>query len=250
MASRYYYDGSLQPGSIELTTSEAHHLIHVKRAKLGQHVELFDGQGRAVEAEIIELKKRAAILRIDQQSADSVDSNENSKPGVEIVLASSVPKGDRFRWLIEKATEIGVTKFIPLVTDRAVVTPRDSKLEKHRQYVIEACKQSGRNQLMQIASLMSLEDLCQAQNSTTQMFVGHPRASCTSLADWQEAVKPSVATLLLVVGPEGGLTDQELDLLDQNNAVRVCCSPHILRTETAGIVMSTLAVSVVYQSQS
>lgn len=241
MASRYYYEGSLEPGNIELTDSEAHHLIHVKRTRVGECIELFDGQGHAVEAEVIELKKRSAVLKISKQIQSEI---QNQRP--EVILASAIPKGDRFRWLIEKATEIGVTQFIPLITERSVVSPRDSKLEKHRQYVIEACKQSGRNQLMNISSLQSLNDLCAEANQSTQIFVGHPSTNITSLEQFQNCIDPATTSLLLIVGPEGGLTEQELGLLDNKKANRVCCSPHILRTETAGLVMSTVAINVVH----
>ncbi|MBL4884440.1 MAG: 16S rRNA (uracil(1498)-N(3))-methyltransferase [Planctomycetaceae bacterium] len=240
MASRYYYEGSLQPGNIELTDSEAHHLIHVKRARVGECIEVFDGQGNAVEAEVIELKKKLAVLKIDQQFR-----HDEEQSRLEIVLASAIPKSDRFRWLIEKATEIGVTQFIPLITQRSVVSPRNSKLEKHRQYVIEACKQSGRNHLMQISASMTLNELCTESEKTTQIFVGHPGTTFASLEQFQQCLKTTTTSLLLVVGPEGGLTNQELNLLDDKNVIRVCCSPHILRIETAGLVMSTVAVCAV-----
>jgi len=243
MVSRYYDAGTFETDNIELTDSQAHHLVHVKRAKLGERIELFNGRGKAVRAEVIELKKKSAVLQIVQQDY----TDEDDSITIEIILASAVPKGDRFRWLIEKATEIGVTRFIPLITKNSVVSPRETKLEKHRQYVIEACKQSGRNHLMDISNSQTLEELCRElqDKQTTQIFIGHPRGDVAPITQLQNGLSGEVASLVLVIGPEGGFAPEEYDLLEKNHALPVCCSPHVLRIETAGLALASLAVSVV-----
>ncbi len=243
MVSRYYCPRALNTGNIELAGSQAHHLVHVKRAKRGESVELFNGQGKAVRAEVIELKKRSAVLQIAQQDF----SCEEDSTAFEIILASAVPKGDRFRWLIEKATEIGVTRFVPLMTQHSVVSPRETKLDKHRQYVIEACKQSGRNHLMDISDSQTLEELCRElpDQQKAQIFMGHPRGNVAPLTQLQNGLSGEVDSLVLVVGPEGGFTPDECDLLEKNHALPVCCSPHVLRIETAGLALASLAVSVI-----
>ena len=106
-------------------------------------MELFDGRGKSATAEILAVHKKAVDLKI-------LHTTETPPPDCRVILASAVPKGDRFRWLVEKAVELGVDRLIPLVTERSVVKPGVGKREKMEQTVIEASKQCGRNWLMAI----------------------------------------------------------------------------------------------------
>ncbi len=246
MVSRYYYDGTLQPGNVELSGLQAHHLINVKRARLGERVELFDGRGNAVHAKVVELSRKSVVLQVEHPARSC--QQQTTVP--EVILASAVPKGDRFRWLIEKATEIGVARFIPLITEHSVVLPRETKLEKHRQYVIEACKQSGRNCLMEISEQLRLPDLCHDfKTKSAQILMGHPHGDISSPYQLQKCMDENVTSLLLIVGPEAGLSDDEIDLLKKHHAIPICCSPNILRTETAGLVLASLAVSSSFKNE-
>ncbi len=220
-------------------------MINVKRARLGDTIELFNGRGEAVRAEIIALKKKSAVLQISREK----HPHKKSVPCIEIILACAVPKGDRFRWLIEKATELGVTRFIPLITKNSVVSPRETKLEKHRQYVIEACKQSGRNDLMVLSDSQTLDEFCSSlQNKQgTKIVVGDPHGEAGAFSQMQKFFSAEVTALVIIVGPEGGFTAEENDLLQQNHALPLCCSPHILRIETAALALSSLAVSVLVE---
>ncbi len=245
MIDRYFYAGKLDCTEVELTGPQAHHLIRVKRARLGEIVELFDGRGNAVRAEVTKLEKQAALLRIDQPG---LGSHTEKVPAIEVIVASAVPKGDRFRWLIEKLTETGITRFIPLMSEHAVVSPRDTKLDKHRQYVIEACKQSGRNHLMEISAPRTLQELCgkMRDQEKTRLFVGQPHGEVVPISQFNNGLTGEITTVILVIGPEGGFTRDECELLEENRAVPVCCSPHVLRIETAALVMSSLALSLLY----
>src|SRR5262249_15441748 len=129
-------------GRLRLPADEARHLSRVCRLGLGDQVEVFDGQGFATTAEVVvirddwvELSARGAPLPVRQ-------------PECALTLATAVPKGDRFDWLVEKATELGVERLIPMLSERSVVDPRSSKLTRLRRTVIEASKQCGRARLM------------------------------------------------------------------------------------------------------
>ena len=152
-------------------------------------------------------------------------------PRVTLTLATSVPKGDRFDWLVEKSTEVGVSRLIPIQTRRCVVEPRPNKLDRIRRAVIEASKQCGR------ARLMTLEELTPwprvIDPSTTGLrLIAHP--SGRTLHDW-----PTIAEgdeVMLAVGPEGGFTDEEVELATAAGWHPVSLGRTILRIETAGIV--------------
>src|SRR4051812_18068883 len=134
MSDRFYTPQPLAPGEFVLDGAEAHHLAAVRRFAPGDRVTLFNGDGFDYPAEVVAVGKKSASLAVlDRLAAD----RELSFP---LVVASAVPKGDRGDYLIEKLTELGVTRFVPLVTARSVVQPKSDKFARA---VIEASKQCG-----------------------------------------------------------------------------------------------------------
>src|SRR5215831_8855509 len=133
MAERFFTPDSLAPGEYVLTGAEAHHITTVRRFGPGDRVVLFNGDGNEYAAEVVGVAKKAVTLNV---------------LSVAVIVASALPKGDRADFLVEKLTELGATRFIPLLTARSVVVPKESAVEKFRRAVIEASKQSGRNRLM------------------------------------------------------------------------------------------------------
>ncbi|WP_339747294.1 RsmE family RNA methyltransferase [uncultured Rubinisphaera sp.] len=236
MSKRYYHPAPWKQHEIELEGPEAHHLIHVMRAKVGDELELFDGAGGVAPATIINLKRKTVSLEIDL-SCKIVTEEADFK----IVLATAVPKGDRFRWLVEKATELGVSELIPLNMERSSVAPRESKIDKHRQYIIEACKQSGRNHLMRLQDMQSFSDFCKSNSEQNRKsLLGDLNSDFDSFEELQSWGK-STTVFTVVVGPEGGLSDLEFEIATQCDMRRWQVGSHILRTETAGLAMATLA---------
>lgn len=152
-------------------------------------------------------------------------------------VAAPLPKGDRAQFLIEKLTELGVRAFVPLRTRYSVVNPREAKLEKLQRHVIEAAKQCGRTLLMEVAPVMDWADFCGQTHWSPLRLVAHPggeRAAADALAERREDVT-------LAVGPEGGFTDEEIELAKANGWRTVTLGPRILRVETAAILLAGLA---------
>lgn len=227
MAERYFLPEFPSGDCSELAGSEFHHLAHVMRANPGDHIVVFDGQGNQADAQIVGISKSRASLRLADRRLDP-------SPRRNILLATAVPKADRFRWLVEKATELGVSRLIPLQTTRSVVAPGVLRLEKARQTVIEACKQSGRNRLMSIEPLTRWEDLLRETFPTTVTFVADPTGR--PLAAFPADARAN--DVLLVAGPEGGLTAIEGAQAVEAGASLVSLGPRVLRVETAAIVLS------------
>ena len=199
MADRYYFPDCNNGDTCELTGREFHHLVHVMRSVPGDLVAVFDGLGTEADAQIVRLSGSRAELRIVNRRSDP------DAAGTEIVLATAIPKSDRFRWLVEKATELGVSRLVPLKTIRSVVHPGELKLEKMRLAVVEACKQSGRNRLMTIDSPQEWGEFIRNATATGPTFVAD--RSGTPLADID---RPLAGHVNLVIGPEGGLSEAEL----------------------------------------
>ena len=235
MSNRFYLPSDLAQPELMLLGPEAHHLAQVLRLRPGQTVVLFDGEGREVDATIVAVSKRE--VRLEPGSVRQLMDPQSLR----LTLAVAPPKGDRFRWLVEKATELGVERLIPLRTTRTVVDPRNAKLDKLRQTVVAACKQSGRARLMSINETTDFESLC------TSRAAHHSTASATLLLHpdappLREQLRSVEGEMLLVIGPEGGFTSEELEQADALGFQRGALGPTILRTETAALAGASVAL--------
>lgn len=222
-----------EQAAVELDGSEAHHLLHVLRAKVGDHVGLFNGQGDEAVAELVNHRKRSAELRILDCWTTPAESDE-------LILATALPKGDRARWLVEKATELGVTRIIPLRTARSVVEPGEGKMDKLTQAAIAACKQCGRSRLPRFDSLTPLTDVLQefsASLPTQILLLADPRAERT-VGQLFATLEERIQTTIALIGPEGGFTVDERSAAIAAGATSVRLGSHILRIETAALAIS------------
>ncbi len=160
-----------------------------------------------------------------------------------LTLATAVPKGDRFDWLIEKATELGVDRLIPILTERSVVDPGAAKLTRLRRSIIEASKQCGRNRLMVLESPTGFEKLIHSSVESTN-FLADPMGTPAN----QMVPIPSSGTVVLAVGPEGGFTPRERDLALQARWAPICFSVNTLRIETAALAGCAILFSAMRES--
>jgi 16S rRNA (uracil1498-N3)-methyltransferase len=152
-----------------------------------------------------------------------------------LTLATAVPKGDRFDWLVEKATELGVARLVPLITARSVVHPGTSKLDRLRRRIVEASKQCGRSRLMELAVPIPWTDCVSREFSGKDVWVADP-----SGAPFSRGEVPSQGSVLAAIGPEGGFTPDELEAACRHGARLVALGRRILRIETAGMALSAL----------
>jgi 16S rRNA (uracil1498-N3)-methyltransferase len=233
VSDRFYFPAFDDLDEVELAGSEAHHLLHVMRAAVGDRVVLFDGQGATATAEVIAKAKKSATLRLLECATEVTDRT------TAFTLATAVPKGDRFRWLVEKATELGVDRLIPLDTARGVVHPRDTKLDKLQQTVIAACKQSGRNRLMAIEEAAPWDAFVSRELHNRVALVAHPTGKPLHQI-LSESTQPR--SVVAAIGPEGGFTDAEVEAAVASGAQLVSLGKTILRTETAAIATAAMVM--------
>jgi len=226
MSERYYVNCPLQPGPAEVEGPEAHHLAAVCRVRAGDAVCLFNGDGREYSAEVVAVGKRSVSLRV------LTVETPNRELGFRVEVAAPLPKGDRAQFLLEKLTELGVTHFVPLRTQRSIVHPRETKLEKLERYVIEASKQCGRNVLLQVRPLMDWQDYCRSNDLPKLKMLAHPSGS--------ESTVSHAMPVAIAVGPEGGFTEEELEFGRSAGWRVVGLGSRILRIETAALVLVAL----------
>jgi 16S rRNA (uracil1498-N3)-methyltransferase len=234
MSERFYTETPLRAGGVvTLDDTETRHLVQVLRHRPGDEVVVFDGRGSEADARIESASKRGAALRVL-----AVRTTESDGPS-RLTIATAVPKGDRFRWLVEKATELGVDRLVPLSTERSVVDPRDAKLDRMRQTVVAACKQCRRNRLLEISSTATLSEFLAEPHAGGALAVAHPGGRATS--SWLDSV-PLGRSLSVLIGPEGGLTNDEVERAVNAGAEKIALGTHILRIETAVIAVAAIAM--------
>ena len=204
------------------------------RAKPGSEVVLFDGSGAEFSARV------ERIGRSDVDLAVLERREVDRELPVEITLAVALPKGDRQRWLVEKAVELGVARLQPLRTARSVAQPSSSTLKRLRRAVIEASKQCGRNRLMEIEPPVDWPTLVARTTDRPCRLLAHPGGTADRQASFSAAA--TGRNPILAVGPEGGFTDEEVATATTAGWQCVDLGPRILRIETACLVMVAWAV--------
>ena len=233
MADRYFLPQFPEGDLCELAGVEFHHLAHVMRGSPGDRLTVFDGQGAEADAEIVRLSKASASLRLATRRRES----HPTRP--DIVLATAVPKADRFRWLVEKATELGVDRLIPLQTARSVVAPGAVKLDKMRQAVIEACKQSGRNRLMQLEPLTLWSEFVSAVVPSACTFVADPAGlPLPNVSESRLEKRTRSSRRWTGRGADGNGTRRG----DRGRGAHGRLGPRILRIETAALALAAVFI--------
>ena len=221
---------------IELEAGAARHLTSALRMSPGQVITLFNGQGGEYTAELIEAKKgkaKVSITNFDQVSRES---------SLSIHLAIGISRGERMDWIMQKATELGVSEITPLFTERCEVKLSGDRLEKRvghwQQVAISACEQSQRNTVPLVNKPKKLEQW-QASCVASLKLVLHHRTK-SSLTD---TPRPS-AEVALLIGPEGGLSEREIEQAIALNFQPLALGPRVLRTETAPLAAIAILQSL------
>ena len=228
--SRFYQATELQVGAdLELSAENHRHAIQVLRLKLEEELIIFNGEGGEYTARVIEMEKRNSKVRIEAYDPVNRESSLSST----LVLAMIKP--DKMDFAIQKAVELGVSNIQPMLTKRSVINIKANRLDKKMQHwqavVIAACEQSGRTAIPQIAEPLSIE----------QCLQHYQASSCIAMLPTTDRKFKDLGTLktdvgiALFIGPEGGFTDDEEHLMEENEVNAVNFGSRILRAETAVI---------------
>ena len=212
--------------NIELDKNACHHLTRVLRLKDGDNITLFNGDGCEYSATLI-CQGKKVFAQINNKASTDRESNLN------ITLLQGISKGDRMDMCIQKAVELGANKIIPVICQRTVVNLKAERGEKKLRHwqgiIVSACEQSGRNHLPELASPLTLKDALENNSNSLNLTLDPTAESGFS------AFKPTSNDVTLLIGPEGGLTKEEIELSLLNKFSAARLGKRILRTETAAI---------------
>ena len=230
---RIYTDTPLQAGAeAQLDDKAAQHIGRVLRMQPGQVLSLFNGDGQDYPALIASASKKNVTVQVEQPTANSSES------ALEIVLGQTLSKGDRMDYAVQKATEMGVTRIVPLSTERCDVRLKgdreDKRLSHWRSVAISAAEQCGRARVPDILPVMNITEWLEYSRRCEVRLVLHHRTeqSLDSLA------KPN--SVALMIGPEGGLSADEIAQAEKSGFLPVALGPRVLRTETAPVAAIAL----------
>lgn len=231
---------------LELDAAAAQHVTRVLRLRAGAMLTLFDGRGGEWTVQIARLVSGRCSVRIDAHRPI-----ERESP-LHLTLLQALARGEKMDWVLQKATELGVARILPVATERSVVQldeERAGRRVEHWQAVVAAaCEQCGRNRLPEVLAPRSLEAACRlaaATPATTRLVLapGSPETLASvavNSATPGEPKLPSTRDIALLIGPEGGLSEVELGYASAAGFAPVSLGPRVLRTETAAIAALAL----------
>lgn len=211
---------------------ELKHLKQVLRLKTGDTITIFDGMGKEYNGIIDYIGQDQAEVKIELIPSEKESS-------IDIWLVQGLPKGDKMEFIIQKATELGVRGIIPLEARRSIVRLQGKKREERRKrwqkVALEACKQCGRTIVPQVLSPQGLVGILDSMSANNNILI-----------PWEEGGRPMGEVLkgnvdvdkpvYIIIGPEGGLEENEVEIAKEYGAIPVTLGPRIMRTETAGLV--------------
>ena len=235
MTKRYFVpDLPNAGGPVSLPSFEAQHAIRVMRIKVDDTVELFNGSGLQTEAKVVQLGRNECVCLAE---AGQIIDRE---PSANLHLGIALPKPDRAKELIERLTELGVQRVTPIIAERTQRGPTESILEKLSKVVIEACKQSGRNHLLQISPPATAEQYFR-ELSAEKKIIAHP---CEQGITPKELIRSGKhESYAIAIGPEGGWTDFEYQQAVERDFESINLGKRIYRIETAAVALASVLVS-------
>jgi 16S rRNA (uracil1498-N3)-methyltransferase len=229
-----------QKGSVTLSAEETQHARDVLRLHRGDEVYVFDGQGHEYRCVISEIGRASAKLDLIAE----VEPTRRESP-LDLTLAVALLKGEKFDLVVQKATELGVSRLTPMITTRADVRIRDAeeakrKTERWQRIALESAKQCGRARLMEIEAPVEFQSFIDHPGRDTELRLMFAERGGESLAQALENPALQVAKVTALVGSEGGWTDEEIAQARNNDWKIVTLEGRTLRAETAVIVVGTL----------
>ncbi len=233
MTTRIYQAMSLSsPAVIELDQKASHHVARVLRLQVNEPLIIFNGQGGEYRGTIVEINKKHVTVKLETYDA------RNAESPLKIYLAQGISRGEKMDYTIQKAVELGVTQIFPLFTERCNVKLDQERSEKRLHHwqsiVISACEQSGRNCVPEVAAPQTLDTWLAAKQGD-HCFVLSPNAEHSL----KKQTITAPASIVLLIGPEGGLSQREIAQAIEKGYLPLNLGPRILRTETAALAAIT-----------
>jgi 16S rRNA (uracil1498-N3)-methyltransferase len=247
-ANRFFVpESGFEGDRVRLSAEQAHQVCHVLRLKAGDAIVVLDGAGTEYDVKLTSASGREVAGQIVNRRKAA------GEPSVEIVLFQSLLARDKFEWVLQKGTEVGASRFVPVQTERTLLRARQidaKKIVRWQRIITEAAEQSHRGRIPEIEPAVTftqaLSQLVQFERTIIAATSGQAKALTEALA----AEGKPFASVALLIGPEGGFSDEESAQACAAGAVPITLGPRILRTETAAIVTAALVLYQLGQMES
>ncbi|MEX2245564.1 MAG: 16S rRNA (uracil(1498)-N(3))-methyltransferase [Dehalococcoidia bacterium] len=241
MTRRFYVEPpALDADDVRIEGALAHRLSRVLRLRAGDEITLFDGTGSDSLVRLASVSERVTAGEVIAREASAPE------PRVRVHLYQSITKGERFEWLLEKATEAGVSRFVPLITARSVVkTPGGrARVDRWRRIAVEAAEQCGRGRVPEVEAPQPFAEALEAAPGLRLLpYEEAPGSEMNIRAALDAHSERAARDVSIFIGPEGGYEAAEVARAKDAGAVVVTLGRRVLRSETAGLVAATLALS-------
>ena len=221
---------------VTIDTSDVLHITKVLRLNIGDSVTVSDSTSTDYECEITEISKDSVLLRV--LSKRNIDTESN----IEITVFQALPKASKMEYIIQKNTELGVVKFVPISLSRCVVKldkkEAEKKVSRWQKISDEAAKQSGRGILPEVSGVLNLKSAIDEMKKADLFFVPYESEDNNTLKPLLKGKSPK--TISYLIGPEGGFSPEEIDYIKDNQVPVITLGKRILRTETASIAVTSM----------
>ncbi|AZO95003.1 16S rRNA (uracil(1498)-N(3))-methyltransferase [Halocella sp. SP3-1] len=238
---RFFVDKDDIDGSVvRITGSDFNHLSHSLRLAPEDKIIVSNGDGWDYLVELQNFSDQSVKGRI-------INKEKNrSEPSLDITIAQAIPKKTNMDYIIQKCTELGVKNFIPLDTTRTIVKLKGRKEEKRvnrwQKIAREAAKQAGRGMIPTVARVHKLRDLVKYKDKYNLIIIPWEEEKSCSLINLKDKIRAVDKRVLIIIGPEGGFSAEEVASITKIGGISITLGPRILRTETAGLVTATVVL--------
>jgi 16S rRNA (uracil1498-N3)-methyltransferase len=228
---RYFVEPPLfSDRDVTITGDDVHHIVNVMRSEAGQEIIVCDGQGRVALARLSQLSAKEVKAEIIRRLED------HSELPIRVTIGQGLPKGDKMEWILQKGTELGADRFLPFSSERTIVKldakKEGKKLERWSKIVKEAAEQSHRSRLPEVLAPISFKQAVAEAGRYTRAVIAYEKEEGANLHEVLSVLSPG-DSLLVLIGPEGGFSTEEIAMAEAAGIASVGLGPRILRTETA-----------------
>jgi 16S rRNA (uracil1498-N3)-methyltransferase len=236
--NRFFIAASdIQGEQVRLSPEQSHQVCHVLRLKAGDTIVALDDSGLEYEVTLTAVCLPETVGRVSGRRP------ARGEPATELVLFQSLLAREKFEWVLQKGTEVGVAQFVPVLTERSIVRARlieEKKLDRWRRIVTEAAEQSQRGRIPKIAPVVPFPEAVAQWGGFDRRLIAAPFHETVSLGEALRGAEGTEVSIALLIGPEGGFTEEEVALARDRGAVPIGLGPRVLRTETAAVVAAAL----------
>ena len=239
MSSNRFFlsESGFEDQHVRLSAEQAHQVCHVLRLQAGDGIVVLDNAGNEYDVRLTTVTKKEATGQITRKRPAS------GEPTVQITLFQSLLSREKFEWVLQKGTEVGVARFVPVQTERSIARARQidaRKLTRWRRILTEAAEQSHRGRIPEIEEAITWKEMVSQLGNFDRSLIAATSGETRTLRESLERGDKAPSSIAVLIGPEGGFSDDEVQQACDSGAVPVGLGPRILRTETAAILVPTL----------